>query len=267
MIKRIVSAIVGVPIFVALVFAGGVYFTITVLILSLLASIEVSRMLRRMGIRPVYSFLYAGALLFPLLLSFEPSWLPSFLALFVFSGTLVSLSQHPESGFLDLGANFFSLLYVSFGFAHFILLEQMEQGMLLLGFAFAVIWLTDSGSFFVGTYLGKHPFFADISPKKTLEGAVGGLITGVGGGVLYCIMVNRAIPLHGMGFLIFLTPFLSVAAQAGDLFESALKRRAKTKDSSQLIPGHGGILDRFDSALWVVPLLYHIMQIRLQIFL
>jgi phosphatidate cytidylyltransferase len=69
-----------------------------------------------------------------------------------------------------------------------------------------------------------------------------------------------------MGFLIFLTPFLSVAGQIGDLFESSLKRQARIKDSSRLIPGHGGVLDRFDCALWVFPLLYHILQIRINIF-
>jgi len=266
MIKRIVSAVVGIPVYIFFVYMGGYYYTGAVMLLSLLASIEVSRILKRMGINEMQSFLYTGALLFPILFSFEPAWLPGFLVLFVFSGAIISLSRFPESGLADMAVHFFSLFYIAFGFSHFILLRQMEQGMLLTGYAFSVIWMSDIGSFFIGTYLGKHPFFTQISPNKTMEGAIGGLISGIGGGVLCCILINRIIPLDNMSFLIFLTPFLSVMGQAGDLFESMLKRRAKVKDSSQLIPGHGGILDRFDSALWVVPLLYQILQIRITIF-
>lgn len=266
MAKRIISAVIGIPVFLAFVYIGGVYFAGVATLLSLLASVELGRILKRMGIIEMPPFLYVGAVLFPLLLYFESSWLPNFLVLFVFSGTIISLSRYPDSGITDLGANFFCILYIAFGFAHFILLRQMEQGMLLVAYAFTVIWMTDIGAFFSGTYLGKRPFFEQISPSKTVEGAIGGLIAGIAGGFLFCILINRMTPLDNMGALIFLTPFLSVFGQVGDLFESSLKRLAKTKDSSQLIPGHGGILDRFDSALWVIPLLYHILQIRLNIF-
>ena len=267
MIKRTVSAVIGIPLLLFFIYLGGFYFTGAVMLLSLLASIELGRILKRIGIREMQSFLYTGALLFPLLLSFEPSWLPNFLVLFIFSGMIISLSHYPDTGLLDIGANFYSIFYIAFGFAHFILLRQMEQGLLLAAYAFSVIWTTDIGAFLIGTWLGKRPFFDQISPNKTLEGAAGGLIAGIAGGLVYCILINRMMPLDNMGFLIFLTPVLSVFGQVGDLFESALKRMARTKDTSQLIPGHGGVLDRFDSALWVIPLLYHILQIRIKIFL
>ncbi|MCL2121541.1 MAG: phosphatidate cytidylyltransferase [Clostridiales bacterium] len=267
MLKRTISAVVGIPLFLVFVFLGGVFFTVAVMILSFLTSVELGRMLKRIGINEMLSFLYTAALLFPLLLSFEPSWLPHFFVMFVFSGTIIALSRYPELDFADLGANFFSILYVAFGFSHFILLRQMEQGMLLVTYAFTIIWLTDIGAFFIGTHFGKRPFFTHISPKKTTEGAIGGLAAGILAGCLFCILANRLGPLDNMGFLIILTPFLSAIGQIGDLFESALKRQAKMKDSSQLIPGHGGVLDRFDSALWVIPLLYHILQIRNTIFM
>jgi len=268
MIKRLISAVIGVPLIVFLVFIGGPYFVGAVMLIALLASIELGKILQRMGINDMQSFLYTGALLFPLLLSFEPSWLPHFFVFFVFSGVMISLSRYPESDYLDLSANFMSLLYIAFGFAHFILLRQMEQGMLLVGFAFSVIWMTDIGAFFIGTYLGKRPLFKEASPNKTIEGAIGGLACGILGGILFCVTVSNSKvgPIDNMSFLIVLTPFLSIAGQLGDLFESALKRRAKVKDASQLIPGHGGILDRFDSALWIIPLLYHALQTRISIF-
>ena len=267
MLTRVISAVVGITVILLFVYWGGVFFIGLAMLLSLLAAIELGRILKRMGIVEMKPFLYVGAVLFPLLLSFEPAWLPNFLSLFVFSGAIIFLSKLPDAKIEDLALNFLSLLYVSFGFAHFILLRQMEQGMLLAFYAFAVVWLTDIGSFYIGTYLGKRPFFDHISPNKTLEGAVGGLICGFVGGLVACVVINCMTPMDNMGFLIFLAPFLSAAGQMGDLFESSLKRQSKTKDSSQLIPGHGGILDRFDGALWIFPLLYHILQIRMNIFL
>jgi len=266
MVIRIISIVVGAPLFLACVYYGGLLFLCAIMLLSLLGSFEVSRMIKRMGLREVKSYLYSGALLFPLLLHFEPSWLPGFFAFFVFSGAIIAISRFPDFSHTDLGVNFIGLLYVSFGFAHFVLLRQMEQGMLLVGYALSVIWMTDVGCFVVGTYLGKRAFLPQISPNKTVEGAVGGLIAGVAGGIGFCVFINRRLNLDNMGFLILLTPFLSAFGQLGDLFESIFKRQARVKDSSQLIPGHGGILDRFDSSLWVIPLLYHILRIRTTIF-
>jgi phosphatidate cytidylyltransferase len=266
MVIRIISAAVGIPVILLFVFWGDVRFFFLFMLLSLLASIELNRILRRIGIKEMQSFLYTGALLFPLLLSFQPSWLPNFLTLFIFSGAVISLARFPETQLTDLGANFFSILYVAFGFAHLTLLRNMEQGMLLVWYAFTLIWLTDIGAYFIGIYFGKHPFYSEVSPHKTVEGAIGGLVAGVVGSLVYCLFINRVWPLNNMSFLILLSPFLSIIGQCGDLFESSLKRLANTKDSSQLIPGHGGILDRFDSALWVIPMLYHILQIRQNIF-
>ena len=267
MVMRLISSAVGIPVAIFFVFIGGGVYTAAVIALALLSTMEMGKMLKRIGVKEMQPFLYSGAVLFPLLFSFEPSWLPAFLTLYVFTGVLLAISRYPDFTLNDLAVNFFSVLYIAFGFAHFILLRRMDQGIFLVGYALSVIWMTDIGSFFVGLYLGKRPFFSHISPNKTVEGAIGGLITGVAGGLIFCVWANRLTFFNHMGFLIFLTPLLSAAGQFGDLFESSIKRLAKVKDSSQLIPGHGGILDRFDGALWVIPLLYHILQIRLRIFM
>ena len=252
MIKRVGSAVLGIVFMVFMIYKGGFLFLLTAMALSLLAAIEMGRMMKRIGLKDMVTFLYAGALLFPLLLYFEASWLPSFLALFVFSGAVISLSQYPEGKFQDLGANFLAVLYIGFGFSHFVLLREMEQGMLLLAFGFVVVWMTDIGAYLVGTYFGKRPFFQDISPSKTVEGAIGGLACGIVGAILFCNIVGRYFTLDSKGMLIVISVFLSAAAQTGDLFESAIKRQARVKDSSRLIPGHGGIMDRIDSMLFTL---------------
>ena len=121
------------------------------------------------------------------------------------------------------------------------LLWVRERGGLdLLIWTFIVTWSTDIGAYFAGRSFGKHKLAPTISPKKTVEGLVGGVVAaGLLGGAW---VIARGLPMP----LIALAPLFAVAAQGGDLFESALKRRAGVKDSSNLLPGHGGVMDRLD---------------------
>ena len=229
MLTRIISAAVLIPIALVLVYFGGFLFLIGVLALSVLGAFEMNKLLEKMGYQDMKTFLLAGAVLIPLLLYFQPAWLGNFFFLFVLSGLLICLSQYPEGGFADLGVNFLSVLYVAFGFGHFVLLRNMDQGMLLVAYALVVIWLTDAAAYFGGGAIGKPPFYQQISPKKTLEGAIGGLAAGAIGAALFCVIVSRFLPLENKTLLIILSPFLSAAGQAGDLFESAIKRQAGVK--------------------------------------
>ncbi len=117
----------------------------------------------------------------------------------------------------------------------------------------AIIWLGDTFALFVGKKFGRTRFASQISPKKTNEGAIGGLAAGVLGAVLLQIFLFQGLPLlHVIG----LSVLLGIFGQLGDLAESLLKRAAEIKDSSNLIPGHGGVLDRLDSLLFAFPVTY-----------
>jgi phosphatidate cytidylyltransferase len=263
---RVISAIVGIPFILGLVYLGKVYFMIAMSILAILAMFELRRMLHRMGRENSPTFLFVGAVLFPVLLYYQPTWLPAFTALLVFSGAIATLGQFPRLNFIDLAIHCLAILYIGLGFAHFVLLRGLEQGMLLVIYGFVVIWCTDSGAYLVGRQIGKRPFFPSISPKKTWEGAIGGLIFGVLGAVAFCYITELYTVLNNKVLLLWLSPLLSCAGQMGDLFESSIKRQARVKDSSRIIPGHGGILDRFDSSLWVIPLLYHCLMLAQLVF-
>ena len=128
------------------------------------------------------------------------------------------------------------------------------DGFILTLLAIAGTWLTDTGAFFVGRSLGGRRLVPELSPNKTVSGAVGGWVTGFVG-LLAGAVFLAAIPLTRALLLAAVVP---VAAQLGDLLESAIKREAGVKDSGRLLPGHGGVLDRFDSLMLVAPTVYYL---------
>ena len=125
---------------------------------------------------------------------------------------------------------------------------QSREGQIAIFWVFAVVWTTDIGAYFVGRLLGGPKLWPSISPGKTWSGAIGGLVLGAGAGLAFAGSTNDPYVLGALGLGVSLT------SQAGDLFESALKRRYGVKDSGNLIPGHGGIMDRLDGFLAAVVL-------------
>ncbi|HME00848.1 MAG TPA: phosphatidate cytidylyltransferase [Terriglobia bacterium] len=126
---------------------------------------------------------------------------------------------------------------------------------------FAVIWGGDTLAYFVGRAIGRHPLAARISPKKTLEGAIGGLLGSVLAGLGARFAFPGDIPNLDLGAFIAVVILVALAGQIGDLAESALKRGAKMKDSGAILPGHGGMLDRLDSLLFAAPTLWLVLTV------
>jgi phosphatidate cytidylyltransferase len=128
------------------------------------------------------------------------------------------------------------------GIAPIMLRADAEHGLLVIIFLFAIVWVTDILAYFVGRAIGGPKLVPRVSPKKTWSGAVGGTIAAI----LAAVAIAKSSGLAGLVPIAVVAVLLSVAAQAGDLFESALKRRFGAKDSSHFIPGHGGLMDRLD---------------------
>jgi phosphatidate cytidylyltransferase len=136
------------------------------------------------------------------------------------------------------------VLYVVCGFLAFIGIRGESLSVAL--WIIVTIWLTDSAAYFVGKYYGRHKLAPKISPKKTWEGSIGGLVAGILTTIAFIHWLD-----YSFGYALFLGVLISVVGQIGDLVESFVKRRCGVKDSGNLLPGHGGILDRFDSLLLV----------------
>ena len=148
----------------------------------------------------------------------------------------------------------FGVLYVGLLLGHYALLRNLEQGVALVFFVIIVTWLSDTGGFFIGKPLGKHRLAPLLSPKKTIEGLLGGIMFSVMGAI---ISQFTFVPFFSTGQSIMLGVGLALFGALGDLAESAIKRSVNVKDSGTIIPGHGGILDRVDSLLFTGPAMYY----------
>ncbi len=253
--QRVVTAVIGIPALLYIVYLGGVYFTLAIAFLTLLGICEYRNIAKKAGWRFLSIPLWLGGCIFPLTTLFNKPIASFLLFIFFMFCFIYYLYYFPQSSPGDLAVTILGIVYVSWTFSHLILLRQLSHGFWLVLFVFVIIWSTDTGAYFTGIFLGKHKFAPSISPNKTWEGFLGGLLFSLLGA--YVLIRNITIP-DGRLFLL-MAPFISLAGQIGDLFESSLKRTAQVKDSSRIIPGHGGILDRFDSTLWAAPLTYYLI--------
>jgi len=159
-----------------------------------------------------------------------------------------------------LGRASFGILYIGLCAAHFVLLRYLPGGVFWLAVLTAVTIGSDTGAYYAGRYFGRRKLCPNISPGKTVVGAIGGLLTGTMAAVLVGILLPARV---GGWELAFVGLLLVPVGIAGDLAESVVKRATKTKDSGAILAGHGGLLDRIDSLLLTAPVLYYLLLFRL----
>lgn len=193
------------------------------------------------GATPAQKKLAQYALTVPLAIMAPIAAGPGFLAFGLVLGAMFFIAAVTRSGTLGAGA-----LYIGLPVLALLVLRDAEQGLLLAFWAMALVWACDIGAYFAGRTIGGPKLMPTVSPNKTWAGLLGG----VAGASLFAALLT----LWGLDWrLAAATPLLAVLAQAGDLYESWLKRRAGVKDSGNLLPGHGGVLDRLDGLVPVAP--------------
>ena len=163
------------------------------------------------------------------------------------------LAKHENFTSAHLAAAVFYPILISAAFSAIGLMRDMEFGLWKLGLPFVAAWSTDTFAYFTGKFLGKHKLCEKLSPKKTVEGAVGGVVGAVIAVIIY-VYVSPATP----SFLYagIYAAITSVISQMGDIFFSCIKREHGIKDFGKLMPGHGGVMDRFDSVILISPLTF-----------
>ena len=158
---------------------------------------------------------------------------------------------------IDIAITFFSIFYIAISLDFIVLtINSFERGSIYVWTIFIVAFLTDIFAYFAGKLFGKHKLVPKVSPKKTIEGSIGGIL----GSTIGCIVFGYLFNLDLMAMIV-IGSIGSVIAQFGDLFASSIKRYVGIKDYGKLIPGHGGILDRFDSVILVAPFVYYAIVI------
>ncbi|MDO4432154.1 MAG: phosphatidate cytidylyltransferase [Aerococcaceae bacterium] len=247
---RVASALVGLALLLPIIYVGGHVFAWSMFVLGLVGLYEIARMQKIDYFSSIglVATIGLGFVLIPEKYWFAP--ITHFNASFLFyicCMVLLVLTVYKQEhfSFVDASTLVFGALYIGYGFRY--LIEIRDLGLKTIAFVFLVIWATDSGAYIVGRRFGKHKLAPKISPNKTFEGSIGGVLVAVLCSALYIAFVEPN--LAGVNRYIWLTIFLSIAGQFGDLIESAYKRHFGVKDSGNLLPGHGGVLDRFDSTI------------------
>lgn len=256
--QRIITAVIAAAFFIPLVIIGSWPFTLTVYLLASIGLFELLRMkgLHLFSVPGILTWIALAILLLPAELSqslenmigYTKVEITFSIVLLLLIYTVIVKNRYT---FDHASFSIFGALYVGIGFYY--LIETRLAGIEYVIFALLVIWMTDTGAYFIGRKIGKRKLWPDISPNKTIEGFVGGILSAV----VFACLFQAIYPITSSYLiLIGVTIVASIIGQLGDLVESALKRHYDVKDSGTILPGHGGILDRFDSLLFVLPLLH-----------
>lgn len=254
-------SIVGIPVLVSAVWFGGLYFSALLAIIGIIGLFELFRICRLNETRPMPIIGIAGVLgVLGLFTSGRVQDILPFLILMVVIALLWEVFTLKERPVVNSAVTLIGILYIGVFLGTLIGIREGEypaEGRMRALFVLSVfvgIWICDTSAYFFGMKFGRHRLFEKVSPKKSVEGAIAGFLGAAA--VFFGVYFSPILPgLHLTAVLVILV-IVGVFGQVGDLLESWLKRSANLKDSSTLIPGHGGVLDRFDSILLVAPLLY-----------
>ena len=247
-LTRVLISIIGIPLILVSVYLGGYAFFALVLLLQTLCFYELLIMFRE---KKLMADIYSSVLLSIITIIFYIYFLEYFDSVFIFSVLftflLISFGRK-ENKVKTTGLVLFGLVYITVPFT---MLYELGTNYLLVFLLLFLIWSNDSFAFFGGKYFGKHKF-SKISPNKTVEGLISGFVFTILTSIIFHF-ITREITLTDS---LVIGSLISVLAPTGDLFESFMKRYTGVKDSSHIIPGHGGILDRFDSLIFCTPFIY-----------
>ncbi len=189
---------------------------------------------------------------------FNPVMYVYILVLFV-----IYMTNMQKVSFEEITKTFFITIYVAFMFAHIILVRNMEYGHFLIWFVLIGAFVTDTAALFGGKFFGKHKLCPKLSPKKTIEGSISGIIGCIVCTLIFCLICNVGFWLEtNYLWAIVVGLGASVVSQLGDLSASCIKRQFGIKDYGKIFPGHGGVMDRFDSLFFVAPFVYYMLLIQ-----
>ena len=256
--KRVVFAGVALAIFIPLLMLGGIVFQISIGLLAMLSVHELLRMkgLETASLEGLLAMLAAFVLTIPIenylkFLPIDGSFTAYGIVVVILLGAIVLGDRYTyDDAVYPIASSF----YVGFGFHSLVVARLSGFDKVLL--ALFIVWATDSAAYLVGKQYGRRKLMPTVSPNKTIEGSLGGIVAAILVTLVFVLVDSKVASPHNLFVMLILSILFSIAGQFGDLVESAIKRHFGVKDSGKFIPGHGGVLDRFDSLLFVFPIMH-----------
>jgi phosphatidate cytidylyltransferase len=263
---RILVIVILLPVGLFLIYLGGWIFAAFVALVLGLAGWEFTRLFQASNLRPALAVVIGGVVLLALGRQWDDfassSWLITLLILVAMTYHLIAFERGRDRAGTDFALTIAGAVYCGWLGAYFVSLRKLDEGLWWLLLVLPTVWIADAGAYLIGRKFGKHKLSPRLSPKKTWEGYIGGIIFGTAGTALLALLYQIWA---GPGFAIStlqcvgLGLVLSTVTTLGDLGESMIKRQNGVKDSSNLIPGHGGVFDRIDSWLWAAPIGFYFL--------
>lgn len=252
---RTMSAIIGLPLLFFVLIKGGIYLKISLMILSVLGLDEFYNSTKHLNTNPAKLIgFFSVPLIYIMQTLIKELDIIILLALIILFLPLVNKKYNIK----DCAVTLTGIIYIPMFFLYIDKIRGFENGFFIVWFVFITSWMTDTFAYFIGRHMGKHKLIPSISPNKTIEGSIGGILGAVIGDLIFALFISK-LKLN-IFFIVSLGIVGSIIAQLGDLVASAIKRNCNIKDYGNIIPGHGGILDRFDSILYVSPIIYFLFK-------
>ncbi len=266
---RIITAIIALPLLIGTIYWGGWFLCFMIALISL---IGINEMLKAFKADHVGIQLPLGAATvcyYYILFIGKTEYLTYIIATLIVMLLIFYVFSFPKTDFSKISLALFSFVYVAFLLSFIVMIRETAAiGIYLVWLVFLIAFGSDTFAYFSGYFFGKNKLAPNLSPKKTIEGSIGGVI----GAIVLCLaygyfMYSKGVitDLSNMKWMVLLGGAGSALSQIGDLAASGIKRQSGIKDFGKLLPGHGGVLDRFDSNLFTAPFVYIIMNLLLKI--
>jgi len=271
LLPRLTTAIIGIPLIILSIKFGGIPYFLLIFIIVIFSLQEYIFLTNKAKYENNPVIIFISGILFFISIYLNGSNLLSETKINLLTSSVLSFiifiiffveifKKKLERNFGRIGINFINIFFICWPMGHLLLIRDIKPyGNKYSYFLFVLIWLIDTGAYLVGKKFGKTRLAEKISPKKTIEGLIGGFITAIISGIVLIKLLK--LDNFNVTETIILSLIITIFAVIGDLSESLLKREAEVKNSDSLLPGHGGMLDRFDSFIFTAPLFYYYLLI------
>lgn len=265
-IKRIISTVIGLPLVLILLIIGNKYVVdIAISVIAIMGIHEYFHCFEQKEYHPIKWIGYLAAILIAFIHIIPKEQTLLLIGAIIPISILVMfakvIASNMKTNIIDVAITFFGICYIILFLMFLSIIREMPNGKFLIWFVFIASWGTDAFAYIFGKAIGKHKF-TQVSPNKTIEGCIGGTLGSVVLAVIYAMICNHFTTLEiNYIFIAFVTVLLSIVGQIGDLSASSMKRYTGIKDFSNLIPGHGGMLDRLDSVIFIAPFAYFLLTL------